>query len=219
MRAGSRRAGDFADPREPRALAAQRQLADAPWTWLRQVHGSRVVVVEQPGDRRAEEADAAVSACPGVALVVLTADCAPVGLSSPEGVFGVAHAGWRGLMAGVVEATVATMRSLGATEVSAALGPCIAPHAYRFSAPELGPVAERFGPAVVALDSGGFPALDLPAAVRAALDRADATLVGDAQICTHCSPDHWSWRANGDKARQASVVWVPGAGEVPAHGR
>ena len=52
--------------------------------------------------------------------------------------------------------------------------------------------------------------------MRAALDRADATLVGDAQICTHCSPDHWSWRANGDKARQASVVWVPGAGEVPA---
>ena len=76
-------------------------------------------------------------------------------------------------MAGVVEATVATMRSLGATEVSAVLGPCIAPHAYRFSAPDLGPVAERFGPAVVALDSSGFPALDLPAAVRAALDRAN----------------------------------------------
>jgi YfiH family protein len=219
MRAGSRRAGDFADPREPRALAAQRPLADAPWTWLRQVHGHRVVVVEQPGDCRAEEADAAVSGCPGAALVVVTADCAPVGLASPEGIFGVAHAGWRGLMSGVVEATVATMRSLGANEVSAALGPCIAPHAYRFSAPDLEPVAERFGPGVVALDSDGFPALDLAAAVRAALGRAGATLVGDAQVCTHCSPDHWSWRANGDKARQASAVWVPGGGEVSARGR
>jgi copper oxidase (laccase) domain-containing protein len=55
--------------------------------------------------------------------------------------------------------------------------------------------------------------------VRAALDRAGATLVGDAQVCTHCSPDHWSWRANGDKARQASVVWVPGAGGPSARGR
>jgi hypothetical protein len=178
-----------------------------------------VVVVEQPGDCRAEEADAAVSACPGAALVVVTADCAPVGLASPEGIFGIAHAGWRGLMAGVVETAVATMRSLGASEVSAALGPCIAPHAYRFSALDLEPVAARFGPGVVALDSEGFPALDLPAAVRAALGRAGATLVGDAQICTHCSPDHWSWRANGDKSRQASVVWVPGAGEVSARGR
>jgi copper oxidase (laccase) domain-containing protein len=111
------------------------------------------------------------------------------------------------------------MRSLGASEVSAALGPCIAPHAYRFSAPDLEPVAERFGPGVVALDSDGFPALDLAEAVRAALGRAGATLVGDAQVCTHCSPDHWSWRANGDKARQASVVWVPGGGEVSALGR
>jgi copper oxidase (laccase) domain-containing protein len=178
-----------------------------------------VVVVEQPGECRAEEADAAVSGCPGAALVVVTADCAPVGLASPEGIFGVAHAGWRGLMSGVVEATVATMRSLGANEVSAALGPCIAPHAYRFSAPDLEPVAERFGPGVVALDSDGFPALDLAEAVRAALGRAGATLVGDAQVCTHCSPDHWSWRANGDKARQASVVWVPGGGEVSARGR
>jgi copper oxidase (laccase) domain-containing protein len=122
-------------------------------------------------------------------------------------------------MAGVVEAAVATMRSLGASEVSAALGPCIAPHAYRFSAPDLEPLAQRFGTGVVALDPDGFPALDVPATVRAALERAGATLVGDAGICTHCSPDHWSWRANGDKARQASVVWVPGGGEGAACGR
>lgn len=219
MRAGSRRAGDFADPGGPRAAAAQRLLADAPWTWLRQVHGPRVVVVERPGDCRGEEADAAVTGCSGAALAVLTADCAPVGLASPEGIVGVVHAGWRGLMAGVVEAAVAAMRSLGASEVSAALGPCITPHAYRFSAVDLEPVAERFGRAVVALDSAGYPALDLPATVRAALGQAGAALVADAQICTHCSPDHWSWRANGDKARQASVVWVPEASEVSAHGR
>ena len=84
----------------PELSRRQRLLADAPWTWLRQVHGHRVVVVEHPGDCRAEEADAAVTACAGAALVVLTADCAPVGLASPEGIVGVVHAGWRGLMAG-----------------------------------------------------------------------------------------------------------------------
>ena len=71
------------------------------------------------------------------------------------------HAGWRGLMAGVVEETVAVMRSLGATSIEAALGPCIAPHAYRFSAPDLERVAARYGPRVVASDDAGYPALDL----------------------------------------------------------
>ena len=95
IRAGSRRSGDFADPRSRLLLAAQRPLADAPWTWLRQVHGQRVVIVDHPGDRRSEEADAAVTACASAALVVRTADCAPVALASPEGVVGVVHAGWR----------------------------------------------------------------------------------------------------------------------------
>ena len=209
MRAGGRRGGDFAGPLDDGSIAAQRSLADAPWTWLHQVHGNRVVVVERPGEGRGREADAAVTACRGAALVVRTADCAPVGLGSAEGIVAAVHAGWRGLMAGVVEETVAVMRSLGATSIEAALGPCIAPHAYRFSTPDLERVAARYGPRVVASDDAGYPALDLPEAVRAALARVDATLVADARVCTHCSSDHWSWRANGDKARQATVVWVP----------
>jgi polyphenol oxidase len=209
VRAGSRRSGDFADPLLAAAVGARRLLADAPWTWLRQVHGNRVVVVDRPGARRSEEADAAVTACAGAALVVRTADCAPVGLASPEGVVGVVHAGWRGLMAGVVEQAVTAMRSLGASEVSGALGPCIAPHAYRFSGPDLEQVAARFGRGVVASDDAGYPALDLAETVRAALGFAGADLVADAQVCTHCSSDHWSWRANRDSGRQATVVWVP----------
>ena len=144
MRAGSRLSGDFSDPYSPESAGSQRLLADAPWTWLDQVHGNRVVFVDHPGAWRGAEADAAVTGCPRAALVVRTADCAPIGLASPEGVVGAVHAGWRGLMAGVVEATVAAMRSLGAGEVSAALGPCIAPHAYRFSRADL----ERCGRAV-----------------------------------------------------------------------
>lgn len=184
-------------------------LADVPWTWLRQVHGADVVVVMAPGEGRAQPADGAVTNCPGAALAVLTADCAPVALSSPEGVVGVAHAGWRGLMAGVVGATVAAMKGLGAGEVFAALGPCVHPHAYRFSPGDLERVVQRFGPGVATEDDDGYPALDLPAAVAAALGDAGAALVADAKTCTHCSPDHWSWRARGDMARQAMVVWMP----------
>ncbi len=209
VRAGSRRCGDFADPLAPDRIRAQRLLADAPWTWLRQVHGNRVVVVDRPGACRGEEADAAVTACTGAALVVRTADCAPVGLASPEGIVAAVHAGWRGLMSGIVEESVIAMRSLGATSVTAALGPCIAAHAYRFSRPDLELVAARYGPRVVAMDEAGYPALDLAETVRAALGWAGAALVTDALVCTHCSADHWSWRANKDTGRQATVVWVP----------
>ena len=79
---------------------------------IRQVHGGRVVVVEDPaaaGARAGTEADALVTAAPGVALAVHTADCAPVALVSPEGVLGVAHAGWKGLEAGVIPAVAAAM--------------------------------------------------------------------------------------------------------------
>jgi hypothetical protein len=211
VRAGSRAAGDFSDPAHKRAVAARSLLADAPWTWLRQVHGATVVVVDGPGTGRGQEADAAVTTCAGAALAVLTADCPPVALSSPDGVVGIVHAGWRGLMAGVVEAAVSAMRALGAGEVSAALGPCIHPHAYRFSANDLAAVVSRFGAAVAARDDAGQPALDLPAAVGIALRRAGAVLVADAGTCTHCSPDHWSWRARADQGRQATVVWMPEA--------
>jgi hypothetical protein len=183
-----------------------------PWTWLHQVHGARVVVVERPGDCRGEEADAAVTTVPGAALAVLTADCAPVGLSSPEGVVAVAHAGWRGLMAGVLEAAIAAMRALGACEVQAALGPCIHPHAYRFSPTDLEFVVNRFGPAVQAVDCQGYPALDLPAAVRAALERSGASLAADAGTCTHCSGAHWSWRARRETSRQATIAFRPAGG-------
>jgi polyphenol oxidase len=215
VRAGGRHNGDFADPLAPGAVSAQRLLADAPWTWLNQVHGNKVVVVERPGAHCAEEADAAVTTCTRAALVVRTADCAPVGLASPDGLVAAVHAGWRGLMAGVLEHAVATIRSLGAGEVVAALGPCIAPHAYRFSRVDLEHVAARYGQRVVAEDEAGYPALDLPEAVRAALGLAGAPVIADAGVCTHCSADHWSWRAAHDRGRQATVVWMPGA-ENPA---
>jgi YfiH family protein len=203
--------GDMADPTGSQAdvAARRRSVVDRPWTWLEQVHGARVVVVDSPGGAAGRAADGAVTAAPGTALAILTADCAPVALASPEGVIGAVHAGWRGLMAGVVEETVAAMRGLGAVSVVAALGPCIGPECYPFGEPELEGLVARFGPGVRASHANGSPALDVPAAVRAALSHAGVRLISDAGVCTACSADHWSWRARGERQRQAMVVWRP----------
>jgi copper oxidase (laccase) domain-containing protein len=156
-----------------------------------------------------EAADAAVTAVGAAAVAVLTADCAPVAFASAEGILGVAHAGWRGLRAGVIEATVKAMRRMGATKVEAVIGPCIRRCCYSFGEDDLVEVASRLGPQVRALDNQGQPSLDLPAGVRSALHSAGATLAGDASVCTRCSDQHWSWRQDRTTRRQATVAWRP----------
>ena len=187
--------------------ARRRAVVDLDWTWLRQVHGNTVVHVESPGGGAGTPADAAVAAAPGQALAVLAADCAPVALASAEGVIGVAHAGWRGLLVGVLGRTVEAMRQLGATDVIAALGPCIHAECYEFGAADLDRVAGRLGDTVRATTAAGRPALDLPGGVRAELAAAGVTELEDIDVCTACSPDHYSWRARRQTARQAVVVW------------
>lgn len=201
--------GEYVVSVRPEVEARRRAVVDLPWTWLRPVHGADVVLVRGPGDQAGASADAAVADVAGCALAVLAADCAPVALASPEGVIGVAHAGWRGAVAGVVEATVAAMRGLGATDVQAVIGPCIRPGCYAFGEAELGLVADRLGNVVRAVTATGRPALDLRAAVGVALERAgvDPDQVADVGTCTACSPAYFSWRAGGDMARQAAVVW------------
>ena len=193
-------------PATPARLAA---IAGRPVSWLRQVHGSRVVVVDGSRPVEGEEGDALVAASPGAALAVLTADCAPVALASPEGVVAAVHAGWAGLAAGVVGGAVGVMRDLGATSVEAALGPCIHAECYEFADVDLAPLVRAFGPGVRGTTGAGRPALDLPAAVRAALDAAGAGLVADDGSCTACATDrYWSHRARRDVERQATVVWM-----------
>ena len=189
--------------------ARRRAVVDLPWTWLRQVHGARVARVVEPAGAAGTVADAAVTDRPGCALAVLTADCAPVALASPEGVVGVAHAGWRGVVAGVVEATVAEMRALGASRVSAAIGPCIRRECYEFGTEELDDVAAHVGDGVRATTSDGRRALDLPAAVRVVLARAGVADddVADVGVCTACSDAYFSWRAGKELQRQAAVIW------------
>ena len=194
---------------KPDVADRRRAVVDLPWTWLRQVHGARVVRVGVGGAHAGDTADAAVSDVAGAALAMLGADCAPVALASPEGVIGVAHAGWRGVLAGVLGATVAEMRALGACDIEAVVGPCIRPGCYAFGERELDLLADRLGEGVRSQTSAGGPALDLPAAVHEALRRAGVgpDQVTDVGACTACSPAYFSWRADKDLARQAAVIW------------
>jgi YfiH family protein len=195
-------------PHAPHHAAGLRELAGRPVSWLRQVHGAGVVVVEGAVAVEGDEGDALVTTSADMALAVLTADCAPVALASPEGVVAAVHAGWAGLAAGVVDRAVDAMRRLGATTVDAALGPCIHAECYEFGPDELDRVAHVLGDGVRGVTAAGMPALDLPAAVVAAVHRAGAALVADEDVCTACTADRcFSHRARGEAERQAMLVW------------
>lgn len=190
-----------------RADGDARLRADSDWRTARQVHGRGVVVVDGNGPWTRPDADALVTAQGGVPLAILTADCAPIALATREGVVAAVHAGWRGLVEGVVGAAVAEMRRLGGTEVMAALGPCIHAECYEFSPADLDSVAAVLGDGVRSFTAEGRPALDVPAAVRLALEGAGAELVYDIDSCTACEGERWySHRARGDVERQAMVV-------------
>ena len=184
----------------------RRKIVDRPWVFVRQVHGSGVVVVERTR-RDLEPADALVSRSNDLALAVLGADCALVGMSSEEGVIGAAHAGWRGVMAGVLEATADEMRRLGATTIEAVVSACVHADCYPFSPNDLDAAALILGDEVRGSSANGRPAFDLPVAVRAGLSRAGVEIVRDVDRCTACDDSWYSNRARSERERQALVIW------------
>lgn len=158
---------------------------------VKQVHSADVVTVTEDADLaalREVKADGLVTARRGIAIAVLTADCQPILLADPEaGVVGACHAGWRGALDGVIEATVEAMRALGATRIRAAIGPTISQRNYE--------VGEEFMDAFLDRDpdhdrffSGGpngRPMFDLPGFGLARLREAGV----EAEWCGHCTYD------------------------------
>lgn len=204
--------GDLSEA-SPGALARLEGQLGVPIFTVDQVHGARVVTIAE-GDVNAAgrpvpnvDADGLVTALPGVALGVRTADCAPVLMWSPEGIIGAAHAGWGGLEAGIVEAVAGSMAAEGATAIEAVLGPCIGPECYEFGAGPLDRLADRFGPEVRSRSASGTAALDLRAAVAAAARAAGVSLRATTPLCTGCGGKHFSHRVRAEPARQLSVVW------------
>jgi YfiH family protein len=206
-----RDAGDLRSfPPADGVVERRREAVDLPWRVVRQVHGAAVVVVTDPTDESDPvEADALVTDLRGVVLSVNVADCAPVAIVSRQSVVAAVHAGWKGVEAGVIEATVDTMRRLGARDLMAWLGPCVHPECYEFGVDDLAGLEQRYGRAVRTRTASGAVALDLPMAVGAALGGAGVALVGAADACTACDATRFfSHRARGDTGRHALAVWI-----------
>ena len=127
-----------ADVAVNRRRGADAVLPGAALVAVYQVHSATCVTVHEPwGDAARPQADALVTGRPGVLLAIVTADCAPVLLADAEaGVVGAAHAGWKGALGGVTDATIAAMEALGARRqrIAAAVGPCIAQASYEVDA-------------------------------------------------------------------------------------
>jgi YfiH family protein len=205
----------FATGDDPDAVAENRrrvahELSEAPdargWAWVRQVHGARVVEVDAPGG--GGDADALVTAGSDLSLVVLAADCAPIALVA-DGAVAAVHCGWRGLVAGVLEAAVRVVRGRGRGPVRAVIGPCISPAHYEFGAGELEQVTRRLGTAVEGRTESGGLALDLRAGVGVALASAGVDDRTDVDMCTYASDDYFSHRRDGVTGRQALIVRRP----------
>ena len=203
---------------ENRRRMADAVLPGAALTGVYQVHGNRCVIVDDTTDLAARpEADALATRTSGIILGILTADCVPVLFADRDaGVIGAAHAGWKGALAGVTDATLAAMESLGArrANIAAAIGPCIARASYevddgfvqRFTAED--PANERF----FAAAKPGHAMFDIAAYVAARLAAAGITRIAIGGQDTYAeAEDYFSYRRACHKGensygRQLSVI-------------
>lgn len=209
----------------PDRVAANRSLLAAACgavpVFLRQVHGSRVVRLGAADAREGaptHEADACVSTEPGIACTIQAADCLPVLFAAPAGrAVGAAHAGWRGLAGGVLEAAVAAVcaaAQCGPGELEAWLGACIGPDAFEVGADVLdafaaGSASSGSAASFRALRPGKWLA-DLPGLARARLAAAGVQRVAGGRWCTvEDSSRFYSHRRDGVSGRMAAAVWIP----------
>lgn len=215
--------GSSDDPARVRDNRARALAAVAPGARLvtvHQVHGTRCLEAGDWADEGRPEADALATREPGLAIGILTADCAPVLFADrAAGVIGAAHAGWKGALAGILESTLDAMEALGAARgrIAAAIGPCIAAASYE--------VGEAFRAGFVAGDAEagdffvpgprGRPHFDLPGYAAHRLRRAGAGAVEAVGLDT-CTdrPRFFSYRratlaGEPDYGRQLSLVALP----------
>jgi YfiH family protein len=217
--------GIGSDDDPARIAENRRRVTEAIWpgaalAGLYQVHGARCLIVDADSDPNARpEADALATRTPGLLLGILTADCVPVLFADAEaGVVGAAHAGWKGAIAGVTDATLDAMESLGARRdrIAAAIGPCIGRASYevddafaaRFAADD--PENERF----FAAGRPGHAMFDIAAYVAARLAASGVGRIAIGGQDTYAmADDYFSYRRACHKGensygRQLSVIGV-----------
>ncbi len=183
-----------------------RQHLPAEPFWLRQVHGTRVV----EAGSNAREADAALTREPDRVCAVLTADCLPVLLCDrAASVVAAAHAGWRGLAEGVLEATVATM-GVPPGEILVWMGAAIGPQAFEVGGEVRQIFVRQHAKAIEAFVPVGDKWLaDMYALAQFRLASVGVTQVFGGGLCTHGEPERFfSYRRDGVTGRMASLIWI-----------
>jgi YfiH family protein len=179
--------------------------------WLNQVHGVEVALLDTPAEAgMAVTADAAVTRDAGRVCVVMVADCLPVLLASRDGgVIAAAHAGWRGLAAGVLERTIAAMEVEGA-QISAWLGPAISPRHFEVGDEVRAAFVDSDGGAAGCFehnDRGRWQA-DLAGLARRRLSRLGVTNLSGGEWCTYADDERfYSHRRDGKGGRMAALLW------------
>ena len=197
--------------RNRRELAIEAGLEPGNIAWLRQVHGTRVVSLAEavPADT---EADASITERPGLACAILTADCLPVLFCNLAGTrVGAAHAGWRGLSAGVLEQVVAGLGP--ADTLMAWLGPAIGPSHFEVGPEVLDAFLDFDTNSSLAFSARGarpghFMA-DIWLLARQRLELAGVTRIFGGGLCTVSDPQRFfSYRRDGQTGRMASLIWL-----------
>lgn len=202
---------------DPAAVAANRErlalaigLPADHVVWMNQVHGVHVEVVDGPRTVPIDATDALVTATPGLALAVITADCVPVLLGDAQaGVVGAVHAGRVGAANGVVGRTVAAMVAAGAhpQDISVLLGPAVSGPNYEVPEQMAADVEERL-PGSRTTTPSGTPALDLRAGIARQLVAAGIADIEIDPRCTVADPALFSHRRGAPTGRLASLVWM-----------
>ena len=211
------RCGD--DPQDVACNRARlRALLPAEPSWLRQVHGARVVEAGAAGAYPAAgadaepEADASIARAPGIVCAVLVADCLPVLLAARAGtVIAAAHAGWRGLSAGVLEATVRAMQ-MPPQDLMAWLGPAIGPQQFEVGAEVLDAFTRLDAGAAGAFKSipgrAGKFLCDLVALARRRLQMLGVTQISGGAYCTVSEARFYSFRRDKVTGRMGAFIWI-----------
>lgn len=207
--------GDLARDVERAEVLRRVEPEAPPVAWAKQIHSARVLPTQAGA---CGEGDALVSDASGLALSVITADCVPVLLAGPNGLAAV-HAGWRGIVGGVIPATLEAAG--GGRGWTAWIGPSIGSCCYEVGDDVAEQVRSASGPEVVLPGSAGKPHLDLVAAARIQLERAGVAEVLSVPDCTRCEAERlYSYRREGKGAgRNMGFIWrsaSPSAPGLPA---
>jgi len=191
-------------------LATELGLTEDRLAWMEQVHGRTATVVDGSETSAAEATDALVTAEPGLALVVLVADCVPLMLADVEaGVVAAVHAGRVGARVGVVPAAIEAMRGLGAepARIEGLLGPAICGDCYEVPA-DMAADVEKHVPGSACKTRKGTPGLDLRAGLWRQLADLGVGKIGVDPRCTNEDKTLFSFRRDGTTGRIAGITWL-----------